>query len=120
MQSEDRITDAERHLPLKPIVYLILFSLVADSCHGYGIKKQVEELSRGKVKLDPGTLYRWMARLLEDGFLEETDQRPRPEQDDERRRYYRLTPLGRRIVELESNRLAHLVEAARHYGLVRR
>lgn len=120
MQQDGRTAEAEQHLPLKPTVYLILFSLVSGPCHGYGIKKQVEALSKGRVKLDPGTLYRWMARLLEDGWLEESEQRPQPEEDDERRRYYRLTPLGRRIVELESNRLAHLVKAAAEYGLVRR
>ena len=120
MARDNRTAQAEQHLPLKPTVYLILFSLVSGPCHGYGIKKQVEQLSRGKVKLDPGTLYRWMARLLDDGWLEDCDSRPQADQDDERRRYYQLTALGRRIVELESNRLAYLVEAARNYGLVRR
>lgn len=120
MAENSRADQAEQHLPLKPVVYLILFSLVSGRCHGYGIKKQVEELSKGRVQLDPGTLYRWMARLLDDGWLEESPSRPDAGQDDERRRYYQLTALGRRIVELESNRLAHLVEAARNFGLVRR
>ena len=109
----------EEQLPLKPVVYLILFSLVGKERHGYGIKKEVERLSAGRLRVDPGSLYRWMAKLLEEGWVEETERRPVVESQDERRRYYRLTGLGRRLVELESTRLSRLVEAARRLDLVR-
>ncbi|HSR50591.1 MAG TPA: helix-turn-helix transcriptional regulator [Acidobacteriota bacterium] len=105
-------SEAEDLLPLKPVVYLLLLALAEEPCHGYGIKKKVEEISEGRVKLDPGTLYRWMGRLLEDGWVED-DERPRPK-EDERRRYYRLTPRGRQMMELESRRMENLLQAARH------
>ncbi|HSR70263.1 MAG TPA: PadR family transcriptional regulator [Acidobacteriota bacterium] len=104
-------SQAENLLPLKPVVYLLLLALAEEPCHGYGVKKKVEDISQGQVKLDPGTLYRWMGRLLDDAWVED-DERPRPD-EDERRRYYRLTPRGRQMMELESQRLERLLQTAR-------
>lgn len=107
-------------LPLKPNVLLILVALQEGEAHGYRIKSQVEELSEGALRLDPGTLYRLIARLLEDGLIEESDRRPDEELDDARRRYYRLTELGERVTAAELDRMAALVEAARSKKMVKR
>jgi DNA-binding PadR family transcriptional regulator len=100
-------------LPLKPTLYLMLAVLVDEEHHGYAIKHAVADLSDGDVVLDPGTLYRHLGRLLEDGLVEESDERPDPELDDARRRYYRLTGTGRALYAAETERMARLVEAAR-------
>ena len=102
-------------LPLPPAIYLILLALNDGEAHGYRIRRAVIERSGDLVKLDPGTLYRHIARLVDDGLIAETADRPRPE-DDERRRYYRLTPLGRRLLAAETERMATLVSAARAKG----
>jgi DNA-binding PadR family transcriptional regulator len=99
-------------LPLAPAVYLILLALVDGDAHGYRIRAEVIERSRGTVKLDPGSLYRLIARLVGDGLITEAPSRPRDD-DDERRRYYRITVEGRRLVEAETNRMASWVAAAR-------
>jgi DNA-binding PadR family transcriptional regulator len=77
----------------------------------------VAERSGGRVKLLPGTLYNLLKRMLEDGWIEELDERPDPDLDDERRRYYRLNVLGERVLTQEARRLEHLVQMARQYGL---
>jgi DNA-binding PadR family transcriptional regulator len=99
-------------LPLPPAVYLILLALGDGEAHGYRIRSAVIERSDGLVALDPGSLYRYIARLVDDGVIAESATRQRPG-DDERRRYYRLTPLGRRLLAAETNRMADLVTAAR-------
>jgi DNA-binding PadR family transcriptional regulator len=106
-------------LPLKPTVFTILLSLSEGDAHGYGIKKEVEERSEGRVLLEPGTLYRVIGKLLDDGLIAETDERPDPGLDDERRRYYRLTPLGRRVLVAEAERLAVLIDGARQARLIK-
>lgn len=108
--------EAERHIPLNPRDYLILFSLVREGRHGYGIVKDVETGSRGGVRLDPANLYRALKRMMGDGLVEETDGPS--EESTERRKYYRLTALGRRVVELEAARLAALTSAARALDLI--
>ena len=100
-------------LPLAPAVYLILLALADGEAHGYRIRAAVIERTRGAVTLDPGSLYRLIARLTEDGLLTETARRPAREADDERRRYYGLTPLGKRVLDAETNRMADLVAVAR-------
>lgn len=97
----------ESFLPLTPTVFDILLALVDDELHGYAVMQGVSG------RLLPGTLYRALSRLLESGLVEASDQRPDPELDDERRRYYRLTDLGRRVIEAEALRLAEQVKAAR-------
>ena len=99
----------EAFLPLKSNWFHILLSLVGGEQHGYGIMQDVLERSGGKVHLWPATLYGSLKRLITAGLIVESAQRPAPEQDDERRRYYRLTPLGHRVLDLESQRLKELV-----------
>ncbi len=103
--------------PLKPHIFLILMALVDGQAHGYEIRKDVARRSDGSVRLDPGTLYRHIGRLLDEGFLEESDQRP--DDDDPRRRYYMLTTNGLAAVEIEAERMAVLVDAVRASKLTR-
>jgi len=114
----DGTMDPEALLPLNPRDYLILFSLVTGERHGYGIVKEVERESRGKVQLDPANLYRSVKRLIRDGLVVEADRRPAAEVDNERRRYYAITDFGHRVVTLEAARLAELADAARARNLI--
>jgi DNA-binding PadR family transcriptional regulator len=98
-------------LPLKSNWFHILLSLVGNEQHGYGIMQDVLERTDGKVRLWPATLYGSLKRLIEEGLIVESGERPAPEFDDARRRYYRLTPLGQRVLDLESQRLKDLVRA---------
>jgi DNA-binding PadR family transcriptional regulator len=100
-------------LPLAPAVYLILLALTDGDAHGYRIRAQVIERSGHTVTLDPGSLYRLIARLIDDGLIGEAPGRPKADDDDERRRYYRLTALGKRLLRAETNRMADLVAVAR-------
>lgn len=95
----------------------ILLALADDDRHGYGIIQDVAARTGGAVRLSAGTLYRTIQRLLDDELIEEIDERPDPEHDDERRRYYRLTPDGRTTVEAEVERLRGLLRMARAAGL---
>src|SRR5918996_5775281 len=104
---------AETFLPLTPIAFEILLALADGEQHGYSIMREVERRSAGAVRLHPGTLYRALARLLENGLIEELDERPDPAHDDERRRYYQLTPRGLDVARGEARRLELQVEAAR-------
>jgi DNA-binding PadR family transcriptional regulator len=104
--------NADRHLPLTPVVLEIALALAAGERHGYEIMQDVERRTSGQIVLHPGTLYRALGRLLDQGFIEELDERPSP-QDDERRRYYRLTALGHAVARAEVERLAGQVAAAR-------
>lgn len=106
--------------PLNPRVFMILLAFAEGTAHGYQIKKAVEARSGGQVLLDAGSLYRAVAKLLDEGLIEETDERPGPEEDDARRRYYRLTGAGRAVVAAEARRLADLVEVARANDLLDR
>ena len=101
----------ESYLPLKPQSFHILLSLAAGEQHGYGIMQDVLERTTGKVRLWPATLYGTIKRLMEAELIEESPRRPAPELDDARRRYYRLTPLGRRVLDAECARLQALVDA---------
>src|SRR5215475_7488939 len=100
-------------LPLTPSAYHILLALAAGEKHGYAVMQEVNRLSEGAVKLGPGTLYRSLKGLLDQGLIAESGERPDPAHDDERRRYYRLTDLGQRVTQAETRRLARLVERAR-------
>ena len=100
-------------LPLKPNWFHILLSLADQDQHGYGIMQEVLERTGGKVRLWPATLYGTLQRLIEADLIEESRHRPAPEQDDARRRYYRLTPFGRRVLAAESRRLEDLVRLTR-------
>jgi DNA-binding PadR family transcriptional regulator len=104
---------AETFIPLSPVVFDILLALSDDERHGYGIMQEVSRRSDGATRLRPGSLYRALARLVQEDLVEESDERPAPDLDDERRRYYRLTPLGHKVAAAEARRLAALLRAAR-------
>lgn len=104
---------AERFLPLKPNWFHVLLSLASGEQHGYAIMQEVLERTGEKVRLWPATLYGTLERLLDAGLIAETSRRPSPEEDDARRRYYRLTALGRRVLAAESMRLEDLVRVIR-------
>ena len=112
--------DPEELLPLSPAVFHVLLALADAERHGYGIIKEVEARTEGRVRLGPGTLYGSIKRLLEQGLVEESGERPDAELDDERRRYYRLTDFGRRVAEAEAERLSGLVRVAREKQLLSR
>lgn len=105
-------------LPLTPAVLNILLALADEERHGYGIMKEVEWRTGGEMRLGPGTLYGSIKRLLEQGLIEDSDERPDPEMDDERRRYYRITEFGQRVAASEAERLEALVRAARAKGIM--
>jgi len=110
-------SDSEHFLPLTPAVFHILLALADAERHGYAIMEHVAETTEGQIKMGPGTLYGTIKRLLGTGLIEESDERPDPNMDDERRRYYRLTPLGQRVVQAEARRYSKLVKLARAGGL---
>src|SRR5580700_11470368 len=101
--------DPQEFLPLKPQWFHILLSLAGGEQHGYGIMQDVLDRTTGKVHLWPATLYGSIKRLIEAELIEESDERPAPELDDARRRYYRLTDLGRAVLDAERERLEELV-----------
>ena len=110
--------ELKNYLPLTPAVFHILLALSDGEKHGYAIMRTVKETSRGRMVLGPGTLYGAVKRLLRDSLIIESDYRPDPVIDDARRRYYKLTDLGRRVLVAESERLADLVEFARRNDLL--
>jgi DNA-binding PadR family transcriptional regulator len=109
--------DPREFLPLTPAVLEILLALAEEDLHGYAIMREVERRTDGETRLGPGTLYRSVGQLLQRGWIREADERPDPKLDDERRRYYRLTDLGRRAATAEVGRLEGLVRTARRKGL---
>lgn len=101
-------------LPLTPVVFHMLLALADGEKHGYGIMKAVEEDTNGQMQIRVGSLYGSIQRMLTANLIEETDERPAPELDDERRRnYYRLTEFGRRVLQAETQRLAAALDVAR-------
>lgn len=103
-------------LPLPAAAFHILMAVAEEHRHGYAIIQDVAGRTGGELRLSAGTLYRSIQRMLEQGLLVETLQRPLPEFDDERRRYYRITPLGAAVARAEARRLAQLVRLARARG----
>lgn len=118
MAKEEPQTHPEAWLPLTPAMFHILLALADKDRHGYEIMREVEERSEGEVRVGPGTLYGSIKRMLNDKLIEELEERPDPELDDERRRYYRLTDLGRRVAIAEAKRLEKLVKSARSKKLL--
>ncbi len=110
--------DIKAFLPLQPRDYLMLFALSAGPRHGYGLIKDVEDDTAGEVTIDPANLYRSIKRLTKEGLVAEADPPPGEAAGDERRRYYRITPLGRRVVKAEAARLADLTTLARQRRLI--
>ena len=110
-------------MPLRPVEFQVLLALAADERHGYAIMQEAARLggtSGGQSAIEPGTLYRALHRMLAAGWVAESGRRPAADLDDERRKYYRLTPLGRRVAAAEAERLARLVAAARSNRLLTR
>ena len=110
------LPDPSSLLPLPPATFHILMSVAEDDRHGYAIIQDVAARTRGELKLSAGTLYRSIQRMLEQGLLIEPRDRPSPEEDDERRRYYRITPFGSAVARAEARRLTQLVKLARESG----
>ena len=110
----------ESLLPLPPAVLHILMALADEDRHGYAIIQEVRARTGGEVRLGPGTLYRSIQRMLDADLIVEVAERPAPELDDERRRYYRITTFGRAVARAEANRLQELVRLARASGFTTR
>ena len=104
---------------LTPALFNVLLALADGDKHGYAILKEVEEHTEGEVRLSTGTLYGIIKRLLSDGLIVELRSRPAAEDDDQRRRYYRLTDEGRRVAVAEAERLAKLIVRARSKRLIK-
>jgi DNA-binding PadR family transcriptional regulator len=117
MSSEDHYTASDL-TPLSTAVFHILLSLGEGERHGYAIKREISLRTGGKLKLGPGVLYGSINKMLEQGLIEESGDRPDPHLDDERRRYYRITSYGRRVAQAEAARMRELVRlAAAKFGV---
>lgn len=110
--------EPEALLPLTPAVFHILLALADAERHGYGIMQEIALRTDGKMRMGPGTLYGSIKRMLADGLIEESGERPDPALDDERRRYYRLTEFGLRVAQAEARRLSDLVHVAQFKRLL--
>ncbi len=110
------MTEIDALLPLPPATFHILLALAEGDRHGYGIIQDVEARTDGELRLSAGTLYRSIQRMLEQGLVVETRDRPAPAEDDERRRYYRITAFGTAVAKAEARRLSQLVRMARAAG----
>jgi len=110
--------DPQSFLPLTQPVFNILLALADGEKHGYGIMQEIDRNTGGRLRLGPGTLYGSIKRMLEDGWIEESDERPDPAHDDERRRYYRLTEFGQRVAAAEASRMEELVRLAHQRRLL--
>jgi DNA-binding PadR family transcriptional regulator len=106
--------------PLTPAMFHVLLALAGDDLHGYAILKEVELRTGGKVRLSTGTLYGIIKRLLADGLIAERRSRPSETEDDERRRYYRLTPQGRQVATAEAERMDEILAIARSRNLLKK
>jgi len=109
----DTLQNPEDLLPLTPAVFNILLALADGEKHGYGIMLEVEANTKRQVIMGPGTLYGSIKRMLKAELIEESDERADPQMDDQRRKYYKLTNLGRRVLSMEAERLASQVMIAR-------
>ena len=114
------MSEVDELLPLPAATFHILLALADDDRHGYAIIQDVAARTGGALTLSAGTLYRSIQRMLEQGLLVETRDRPAPEEDDERRRYYRITPFGLAVAKAETRRLSDLVRMARAAGFAPR
>lgn len=118
------MTPAQSHAepfgPLTPSMFHVLLALAGDDLHGYAILKEVELRTGGKVRLSTGTLYGIIKRLLNDGLIAELRSRPADAEDDERRRYYRLTPHGRQVATAEAERMDEILSIARSRNLLKK
>ena len=109
----------EALLPLKPVVFQVLLSLAGGERHGYAIVQDIAERSSARLQIEPGNLYRTLQWMLDEQLIEESDRRPAPDRDDERRRYYRVTKFGQKVATAEAERLADIVADARARKLLK-
>ncbi len=109
----DDVRNPDEMSPLPAAQLHILLALADGDKHGYAVMREVESMTDGEVTMGPGTLYGAIKKMLSAGLVEETDERPDPEMDDERRRYYRTTGLGVKVLQAETERLDRLVRTAR-------
>lgn len=117
-ESTDERPEVDAQLPLTPLSFHILLALAEGEKHGYGILKEIERRTNGKMRTASGALYLAAVRLEDGGLIEESERRPDPELDDKRRRYYRLSDLGRRVAAAEAERMSQLLGVAFDIGLV--
>jgi DNA-binding PadR family transcriptional regulator len=108
-----RPSAVDSFLPLKPVAFHVLMSLADGERHGYAITQEIAARTSARMRIEPGNLYRSIKALLNDRLIEESDRRPSGDTDDERRRYYRITDLGRRVASAETARLEELVAEAK-------
>ena len=114
------MSSSDNLIPLSPAVFHILLSLGEGDRHGYALKREIAKRTNGKLKLGPGVLYGSINKMLDLGLIEESDERPDPHLDDERRRYYRVTSLGRQVARAEAARMRELAGmAAATFGRAR-
>ena len=112
--------DPRSFLPLTPLAFQVLLALADEARHGYAIIREVDARTDGMIRLRTGTLYTLVQRLVDEGLVEESDARPKPSEDDERRRYYQMTTLGRTVLKAEAPRLQALVGEARRKRVLAR
>ncbi len=112
MSGKPQFKSVEDQLPLKPVDFMVLMTLAGSELHGYGIVAEIAERTEDRIRLVPGNLYAVLQRLRARGLLDETDRRPAPDLDDQRRRYYAITAFGRRVLTAEAERLRGLVGMA--------
>ena len=110
-------TDIDDLLPLPPATFHILMAVADEARHGYAVIQDIATRTNGDLRMSAGTLYRSIQRMLEQGLIVETEDRPAPEQDDQRRRYYQITSFGTAVARAEAARLAKLVRLARARGI---
>ncbi len=118
MSGPSEAKSADDLIPLKPVDLMVLMALVRQERHGYGIVADIEEQTEGRIRLVPGNLYAVLQRLERDGLVTETEKRPAPDLDDQRRRYYAITGLGRTVVAAEAARLRSVVGMAEAMKLI--
>jgi len=119
MKDEETSRQPDDFLPLRPVEFQVLLSLSRGDRHGYGIMRDATERTGRSVAPEIGTFYRALRRMKEAGLVQDSDRRPAPDADDERRNYYRITPLGRGVAEAEAGRMEALLRDAREGGLLR-
>jgi DNA-binding PadR family transcriptional regulator len=118
MTRKNESPTVEELLPLKPVDFMVLLTLAGGELHGYGLVAEIAERTEGRIRLVPGNLYAVLQRLRARGLLDETDRRPAPDLDDQRRRYYAITPFGSRVLAAEAERLRGLVGMAEAMELI--
>ena len=118
-RSAEQQLEVDVQLPLTPLSFHILLALAEGEKHGYGILKEIERRTDGKMRTASGALYLAAVRLEDGGLIEESERRPDPKLDDKRRRYYRLSDLGRRVAAAEAERMSQLLGVAFDIGLVK-